>query len=184
MDDDFRRALDHLVADTLAEDAARDRSQERVLRTVAASEATFLGIALDLAEQATPVVARIASGRTHQGTVVAVGRDFLVLRDGPKAPVFLAAAAVSSLRPRPGWSEGGEPAGARAAPLAVSLATLLAGLAGDRPRVSVVTAGDDPVAGELRAAGLDVLTIRLDGDGRPVVHVQVTALTELVLLDR
>lgn len=37
-DDDFLRALDALVSDAMAESAARERSQERVLRDVAASE--------------------------------------------------------------------------------------------------------------------------------------------------
>ena len=165
-DDEFLRALDALVSDAMAESAARERSQERVLRDVAAAEATFLGIALDLAEQGTSVIARAASGRTHRGRVLAVGRDFLVLRDGVKPPVFLAIAALSSLRPQPGWSEGVEAAGARTAPLEVSFAALLAGL-----------------AGELRSAGLDVLTIRLDGDRRLVTHVRVGAIGELVLLD-
>lgn len=182
-DDEFLRALDALVSDAMAESAARERSQERVLRDVAAAEATFLGIALDLAEQGTSVIARAASGRTHRGRVLAVGRDFLVLRDGVKPPVFLAVAAVSSLRPQPGWSEGVEAAGARTAPLEVSFAALLAGLAGERPRVQVVAAGEEPVAGELRSAGLDVLTIRLDGDRRLVTHVRVGAVGELVLLD-
>ena len=183
-DDEFLRSLDSLVADAVAESAARERSQERVLRDVAAAEATFLGVALDLAEGGVGVVVRCSSGRAHRGRVLAVGRDFLVLRDGVKPPVFLAAWAVSSLRPQPGWSaDSVEAAGARTAPLAVSLAALLGGLAGNRPRVQVVAAGEEPVAGELRSAGADVLTVRLDGDRRLVTHVRLGAVSELVLLD-
>lgn len=183
MDDDFLRALDHLVADAVAEEAARERSQERVLRSVAAAEASFAGVALDLAEQAVTVVARSSAGRQHRGRVLAVGRDFVVLRDGAKPPVFLALAALSSLRPQPGWSEGSDASGGRAAPLDVSLGALLAGLAGDRPRVQVVAAGDEPVAGELRSVGLDVLSVRLDGDRRLVAHIRLAAVVELLLLD-
>ena len=183
MDDDFLRSLDHLVADAVAEEAARERSQERMLRTIASSEATFAGVALDLAEQGVVVVVRAASGRSHRGRVLAVGRDFVVLRDGAKPPVFLASWAVSSVRPQPGFSEGGDSSGGRAAPLDVSLAALLAGLAGERPRVQVAAAGDEPVAGELRSVGLDVLTIRLDGDRRLVAHVRLAAVSEVLLLD-
>jgi hypothetical protein len=107
-----------------------------------------------------------------------------VLRDGVKPPVFLVAGAVTSLRPQPGWAEGVEEAtGGRTAPLAVSLAALLGGLAGERPRVQVVAAGEEPVAGELRSAGVDVLTLRLDGDRRLAAHVALAAVSEVVLLD-
>ena len=74
-------------------------------------------------------------------------------------------------------------AGGRTAPLSVSLAALLVGLAADRPRVQVSATGDEPVAGELRSVGLDVLTLRLDGDASLRAHVRIDAVTELLLLD-
>lgn len=184
MDDDgFLASLDHVVADAVAEEAARERSQTRMLRQIAEEEATFLGVALDLAERGAVVVARTASGRSHRGRVVAVGRDFVILRDGPDAaPAFLAVAALSSLRPQPG-SASADTAGGRAAPLDVGLAALLVGLAADRPRVQVSAVGDDPVAGELRSVGSDVLTLRLDGGASLRAHVRLAAVSELLLLD-
>ena len=182
-DDGFLASLDHLVADAVAEGAARERAQTRRLRQIAEEEATFLGVALDLAERGAVVVARTASGRTHRGRVLAVGRDFVVLRDGLGPPAFLAAAGVSSLRPQPGSSPSPDTAGGRQAPLGVGLAALLVGLAAERPRVQVAALGDEPVAGELRSVGADVLTLRLDGDAGLRVHVRLGALSELLLLD-
>ncbi|MDQ3107753.1 MAG: hypothetical protein M3Q68_08120 [Actinomycetota bacterium] len=181
--DEFAAALDRLVADAIGEEAARARAQERTLRSIAESEATFVGVALDLAEHDTTVVARVASGRTHRGRVLAVGRDWIVLRDDPKPPAFLAVAAISSLRPQPGWSESDDVAGGRAAPLSVSLGALLAQLSAERPRVQITAIGEEPVAGELRSVGLDVLTLRLDGDRRLAVHLRINAVSEVVLLD-
>ena len=180
--DDFLSSLDHLVADALAEETARERSQTRMLRQIAEEEATFVGVARDLAERGAVVVARTSSGRTHRGRVLAVGRDFVVVRDGGGPPAFLALGAVSSFRPQPGAATV-DTAGGRAAPLDVSLAALLVGLAADRPRVLVATVGDEPVAGQLRSVGLDVLTVRLDGDAALRAHVRIDAVTELLLLD-
>jgi hypothetical protein len=181
-DDGFLASLDHLVADAVAEEAARERAQERTLRTIAEAAATFVGVALDLAERGTSVIARTAAGRPHRGRILGIGRDFLVLRDARRPPAFLALGAVSSLRTEPG-ADDGEAAGGRASPIDVSFAALLAQLSGDRPRVQVVATGDAPVAGELRSVGLDVLTIRLDGDRRLVTHVRIGAVSELLLFD-
>jgi hypothetical protein len=180
--DDFLASLDHLVADAVAEAAAQERSQTRVLRQIAEEEATFLGLALDLAERGVTVVVRTASGRSHRGAVVAVGRDFVVVRDGGGPPAFLAVGAIASLRPQPG-SGARDAAGGRGAPLDVGLAALLPALAADRPRVQLCALGDEPIAGELRAAGVDVLTLRLDGDAGLRAHVRLAAVAELLLLD-
>lgn len=181
-DDGFLASLEHLVADAVAEEAARERSQTRMLRQIAEEEATFAGVALDLAERGTAVVARTSSGRTHRGRVLAVGRDFVVLRDGAGPPAFLALGAVSSFRPQPG-SASVDTAGGRAAPLDVGLAALLVGVAAQRPRVQVTAVGDEPVAGQLRSVGLDVLTLRLDGGAAVRAHVRFDAVTEVLLLD-
>lgn len=182
--DGFGRALERLVAEAAAAEAARERVHERTLRTVAEVEATFLGIAVDLAEEGAPVVVRTVTGRRHRGRVLAVGRDVLIVRDGARPPVLLATAFVASMRPDPaGSAPGRDAAGGRPAPLDVSLAALLSHLGADRPRVQLVASGDDPLTGALRSTGADVVTLRLDGDGRPVVHVRLAAVHEVVLLD-
>jgi hypothetical protein len=183
VDDPFLRALDAVVADARAAEAARERSQERVLRDVAAAESTFVGVLVDLAERGVPVVVRTASsgGRSFRGQVLAVGRDFAVVRDGARPPVLVALAGLASVRPEPD-ALGSTAAAGRPAPLDVSLAALLARLGDDRPRVQVV-AGDEPVAGQLRSVGVDVLTVRLDGDRGLLAHVHLATVREVVLLD-
>jgi hypothetical protein len=180
--DDFLRTLDTVVQDAVAAEAAGERSQERTLRSIAASEGTLVGLLVDLAERSVPVVVRLVSGRSHRGRVLAVARDAVVLRDGPKPPVVMALGAVASVRPQPSGADV-EATGGRPAPLGVSLAALLAGFADARPRVQVVAGGDEPVAGELRSVGVDVLTLRLDGDRGLAVHVALAAVHEVVLLD-
>jgi hypothetical protein len=183
--DDFLRALDAAVRDAVDAEAARARSQERVLRSVAASEATFVGLLVDLAERAVPVVVRLTSGRSHRGVLLAVGREVVVLRDGPKPPALCALAAVTSVRPQPDGPATADvqATGARPAPLDISFGALLAGFADDRPRVQVVAGGDEPVAGELRSVGHDVLTVRLDGDRGLLAHVRLGAVSEVLLLE-
>ncbi|MBW3613960.1 MAG: hypothetical protein KY439_01440 [Actinobacteria bacterium] len=182
-DDAFLAELERLVADAVVEGAARERAQARVLRQIAEESATFAGVALELAERGDPVVARTTAGRSHRGRVLAVGRDFLVVRDHSGPPVVLATAGITSLRlpPRTGPTDT---AGARRPPLDVRLAVLLAGFASDRPRLQVMaTADPQPLSGELRAVGLDVATIRLDGDGHLLAYVRIDSLVEVVLID-
>ena len=186
--DDFAADLARLLADAAADAASSERSQARLLRQVAEEEATFVGVAVDLAERGTGVVVRTSSGRAHRGVLLAVGRDFVVVRDpsGHGAPAFVALAAVTTLRPQPGTGGGGlDTAGARSAPRDVSLAAVLTALAAERPRLQVglVSGSDEPVAGELRSAGVDVLTVRLDGDAGLRVHVALAAVAEVLLLD-
>jgi hypothetical protein len=185
--DDFAADLARLLADAAADAASSERSQARLLRQVAEEEATFVGVAVDLAERGTGVVVRTSSGRAHRGVLLAVGRDFVVVRDpsGHGAPAFVALVAVTTLRPQPGIGGGLDTAGARAAPRDVSLAAVLTALAAERPRVQVglVAGSAEPVAGELRSAGVDVVTVRLDGDAGLLAHVPLAAVAEVLLLD-
>ena len=72
--------------------------------------------------------------------------------------------------------------GDRPAQADLSLIELLGRLAPDRPRVALFLRGDpDPLAGHLRAVGLDVLTLQIAGDGRDTCFVPTSALWEVVL---
>jgi hypothetical protein len=187
--DSWGDSLARLLADAAASSAASERSQSRLLREVAEAEATFVGVALDLAERRAGVLLRTSSGRAHRGVILAVGRDFLVVRDpsvGAGAPAFVALSAVTSLRPQPG--AGLDASGARVAPRDVGLAALLSSLAAERPRVLVGVAGgsgggEEPVAGELRSVGVDVVTLRLDGGAGLRAHVRLGSIAEVLLLD-
>lgn len=176
--------LARFLADAAADAAAQERSHERVLRQVAEEEATFAGIALDLAERRSGVIARTASGRPHRGRIVAVGRDFLVVRDTAGPPVFIALGALTVLRPEPAASGGGDHTGQRPPPLAVGLGGVLARLAAERPRVQLTCTGDpEPLAGRLRSVGADVATLVLDGDRGLAAHVRIAGIADVVLFD-
>ena len=185
MPDEFALQLHRLVADASAEAAARERTHERALRESAELEATFVGVVLDLAERGSAVVVRTAAGRTHRGRVIGVGTGAIAVRDEGRPPVLIALAAVTSVRPHA--EPDGRPrdvAGGRPAPLDLSMVRLLGALAEDRPRVQVSCAGEEPLAGELRSVGTNLLTVRLDGDRHLLAHVPIAAVADVVLLDR
>src|SRR5207253_11320300 len=90
--------------------------------------------------------------------------------------------AIAFVRPQRG-SRAAPAAGDRPPPLDVRLAELLAQLAGDRPRVRLVSRGDaEGVAGELRSVGADVVTLALDGEPGGLCYVPLQSLTEVAVL--
>ena len=174
--------LDRWAAESRVDEAAHSRMRERWLRQQAVEEARFAGVALDLAEWGGNVAIRTTTGTTLHGRIVAVARDFCVLRQQGGTPTFVALAGVAVLRPDPGHQLP-EAASERSAPVDMGLAEALANLAADRPRVRIrVEGGGDAVAGELQAVGADVVTVRLDGEPRATIYVQLGALRELTLL--
>ena len=186
-------ALDQELARWLAEarvdEAVISRLRERSLRQLAADEATMLGLCLDLAESARPVLARTTEGRVHRGVLVAVGADFVAMRSPTGDATFLPVGHLAWLRPAPGtWAgapaRGGEAAGSRNPPLAARLVDVLTGLAGDRPRVRLVVAGDpDTWSGRLRGCGADVLSVEQAGEPRLVGWIPLSQVSEVGLVD-
>ncbi len=191
--DDSADALDQELARWLAEarvdEAVTSRLRERSLRQLAADEATLLGLCLDLAESGRPVLARTTEGRVHRGVLVAVGADFVAVRSPTGDATFLPVGHLAWLRPAPGtWAgapaRGGEAAGGRTPPLAARLVDVLTGLAGDRPRVRLVVAGDPDVwSGRLRGCGADVLSVEQAGEPRLVGWIPLGQVTEVGLVD-
>jgi hypothetical protein len=169
------------MGDERAEEAARSRSRERWRRQQASEDAHLAGVALDLAEQGAPVALGTTTGRTHSGRILAVAEDFCVVQARRGSATLVALDAVATLRAaRQGRSSLPlEAMSERTAPLELRLADALAGLAGDRPRVQLVTDGTGHVlVGELRAVGADVVTLRLDGDPPVAVYVRLASVTE------
>jgi len=176
---DLTSRLARWVAESSVAEAAKARSRERWLRAAAAGEASFAGVLVDLAERGSPVVVAGASGRRHRGIVAAVGDGFVVLRVADGSHVLLVTTAVASVRAEP----RAEPTtGDRPVDLPMDLADALAALAEDRPRLLVVTNVDgDGLAGDLCGAGLDVLTLRLDGPDRSYAYVPLATVAEVRL---
>ena len=174
--------LERWAARARAEDAARSRTRERWLRQQAAEDARFEGVALDLAERGAGVVLLTTTGRSHRGRIVAVARDFFLLRDDAGIATFVTFPAIAALRPEDG-DRSGPAASDRTAPLGTRLADVFVGLAGDRPRVRIgLEGGGEVLAGELRAAGADVVTVRLDGAPGGTAYVLMSAVRELSVL--
>jgi hypothetical protein len=170
------------TADTRVEDAARARSRERWLRHQAVEDARFAGVALDLSEAGTAVAVRTTAGRVLQGRIAAVARDFCVLRHDGGTTTLLTFEAVATVRPERGY-RAGEAASERGAPVDAGLADVLNGLAGERPRVRIVVdGGGEALAGQLRAVGADVATVRLDGEPGGTVYVRLGSVREVTLL--
>lgn len=170
------------TADTRADDAARSRMRERWLRQQAEEDARFVGVALDLSEAGAGVAVRLTSGRTVHGRITTVAKDFCVLRHDGGTATLLAFGAIATVRPEPGY-RAGQAASERAAPVDATLADVLVGLVGERPRVRMVTeGGGEALAGQLRSVGADVATLRLDGERGGTVYVQLGAVLEVTLL--
>ena len=170
--------LERWLADAVAEQAARERAQERALVEAAEAESTLLGVLVDVAERGERIVVRTEGGRLVQGVVSAVGRVFAVVRAGDNAIAFVPVGGISVLR-----TESPEaPGGARGGVVDASLGAVLAGVAAaDRPRVQVTVRGEEqPLVGELRSVGLDV--VRLDLDGRTTTFLPLAQVVLLVLL--
>lgn len=170
------------TADSRVDDAARCRMRERWLRQQAEEDARFAGVVLDLSEAGAVVALRLTTGRTLQGRIVTVARDFCVLRHDAGTATLLAFSAIATVRPEPGY-RAGKAASERVAPVDARLADVLVGLAGERPRVRIVVDGaGEALAGELRSVGADVATVRLDGGRGGTVYVQLGSVREVTLL--
>jgi len=172
--DGAERWLAGLRADT----GADQRRRASWLSRQAEEEATLLGVLADLAERGRPAVVDVAGGRRHRGVVGIVGEDFVGLRTEGGTPVLVARAAITGVRPAPG--DTGAVGDRRLAPQ-VTLAGVLSSIAGSGARLVLVPfGGGEPIAGELRSVGTDVMALRLDADGGSV-HVPLAAVAEVQL---
>lgn len=178
----FLADLARWTADSRASEAAGARVRERWLRQQAAEGARFAGVLVDLAEQGAGVAVRTTGGRVLQGRVAAVAGDFCVIRHDGGMATMLAFGAIASLRPEPGHRSGDADSG-RTSPPALMLADVLARMTPERPRVRVTTEGaGEAITGELRSVGVDVATVRLEGDPPGTVYLQLPCVREVTLL--
>lgn len=175
--DPDRHGLTAWVARLAVDDAARERSQAHWLRQQAREEGTFAGVLADLADRGRPLLVQLRNGRLHRGRVTVVGADFVTLGRSSGHDVLVAFSGIASVRTQPGEAPT---AGDRAVQSRTTLAETLSALSEERVRILVLGADPaQPVAGELRSVGRDVLTIRLDGGG--LAYVAVTSVAEVSL---
>jgi hypothetical protein len=170
--DELLRLLD----DARADERSAARQQERTLRQVAEEGAWLAGTLVDLAEQASAITVRTTTGRSHHGVIRLVATDFCVL-GAAAGDVWLAVEAVATIRPHP--EERHAAATGNRAVIDLLLVEALARVAPERPRVAMVLVGGEAIAGELRAVGTDVVTLRLDGDPQGVCYVSAASIREV-----
>ncbi len=178
--DDPLAALNRWVAEGAVDSAARARARQRWLERQAAEEATLSGVLVDLAERGRPVAAITVAGHRSRGCVVAVGADFVIVREERLGDVIIPLARLALVKAAPGEDA---PTGDRPLGFEIMLADALVELAADRPTV-VAAMGGEEIRGELRSAGFDVAALALDSPRRELVHVAVAALDHLVVLQR
>ena len=175
--DELVAAFARWAADQRVVAAAGDRARERSLREQARSSATWTGVLVDLAEQGSPVTVMVA-GQRRCGRLVGVGRDFCVLEPDQGRTALIALPQVTELWPdRPaGWALSEPPGGDRSPAIDLPLMAALALLAEDRSPVGVFSTGGLETAGDLVAAGDDVLTLRTGTPVRRLVYVPLRAV--------
>ncbi len=174
--------LERWAAGARAQEAAEARIRERWLRQAAEEEASFAGLLLDLAEDGRPVSVTTTSGRRQQGPIAAVGADFVAVGGPDGRLVLVATAAVAEVRPAASAHRHLPAATSGRHPLGVTLAEVLAQAVATRPRVAMV-AGGVTVVGHLRAVGVDVLTVRTDGEPPGTSYVTLASVSEVSLFD-
>jgi hypothetical protein len=175
----FAARLERWLADARVEGAAGARTRERWLQTAAEADATFSGVLLDLAERGSDLALSTVGGRRHHGRIEVIGVDFFALRLATGSELLVAMRGVSAVRTAP----LADPAvGERIHPTDLCLADVLVELAADRTRVLLVPAdGAESVAGELRSVGLDVVTVRTDGEPAASAYVPLRSIAEVAL---
>ncbi len=173
-------AIHRWIANGQIDDAARARARQHSLEHQATEDATLLGALIDLAERGRPVTATTSATRRVTGSVVAVGADFAILRDGRLGDVFVPVERLAVVRPAPG---DGLPTGNRLAGISLTLGSALMELATERPDVIVATGGED-IRGEMFSVGADMVTIAIDRARRNRLHIRLGGIDHLVVLAR
>jgi len=175
--------LEAWAAEARAREAAESRVRERWLRTQAEEGASFAATLAGLVERGEPVTVMTAAGRPVAGRLTAVGADFVGLRlpGGRRTLIALGAVAwvqaAPGARPAPDAGLGDREEDEDAAPGA-SLIDVLAQAAASRPRVMIQT-GAAAVGGDLRAVGLDMLSVETAGTPPSLAYVPVGAVYEI-----
>jgi hypothetical protein len=169
------RDLERAVAEDRVDRAVQERRHAAWMARQVDEPASVVGVLVTLAERRRPVVVELLDGRRHRGTVVRVGLDMAELHT-TAGVVLVATTAVAAVRAT------GALAGPRdAAPAPrTDLATELAHLAADRPRVRLLAhGGRTTLVGRLVEAGPQLVVLRLDGGD--LAYVPLAALAEVSL---
>lgn len=166
-----------LLDEAKADAQAQSRMRERWLRRQASESATFVGALLDLAESGAGLSVSTIGGRRHDGTVVGLGVDVVVLAERGEH-IAVRAGAISFVRPHPG-TEAGVASGDRPAALDLTFAELLARVVDHEPEVAATLVTGEVLAGALLAVGVDVVSIRLAPGADGIAYCPAPALSSV-----
>lgn len=153
-----------------------------------------------LADRGRSVFVTLTAGRKLAGSVSAVGDDFMILFDSlvgdvivpfrSLAAVLPGSAAAHATQPAPTQLGDGWPLQTlgtqhleRPLSLFVCFGDAMVDLASERARILAEVAGES-LRGELRAAGQDVVTLRLDTPERRHLHIRTDAIDCVALCGR
>jgi hypothetical protein len=179
--------LDHLdawIAEAKADEAASARVRERWLTQQAGEQARFALVLSDAAARGLTVRVRTAA-TAHAGRIAAVGHDFVELRTARGSTVLVLTGAISVVETTAGTALGGgrEPDDDKEEDVVSEwLADRLADAAPDRPVVELQVAGGERVVGELRAVGVDVVTVRTKTSPPAECYVPLASVSEVTFL--
>jgi len=175
--------LDEWLAEARADEAAAARVRERWMAQQASEQARFALVLTDAATRGVPVRLRTARA-AHAGRLTAVGHDFVALRTTRGSVVLVATQAIGVVETAAGTALGGgrEPREDGDVEVTEWLADRLADAAPDRPPVEVRVAGGERVVGELRAAGVDVVTVRTGSEPAADCYVPLASVSEVTFL--
>lgn len=152
--------LRQLTDNQRVSDAAESRRREVWLRRQAAESGTFSGVLRDLGERRALVVVSIGQRHQVRGVIRTIGTDFVSLRTPGVGAYLVMLGAITSVRAEPDTTAS---IGDRVVQVGATLGAVLAELAAEHPTITVHTSGGDRVEGELRASGLDVVSLRTGG---------------------
>ena len=178
--DDPLAALQRWVTDGQVDEAARARSRRRWLEKAATEKATLGGVFLDLAERGRPVIVRTLAGHRVTGPIIAVGADFVGVRDPRLGDTLMPTTRIATVQPAPGDDL---PAGDRRHDVVLAFGDALMELAAERPDV-MVGAGDENLRGELRTASTEVVTLAIADERREPISIALAAIDHVVVRAR
>jgi hypothetical protein len=147
--------LDSELADARLAESARARRRRRDELELQAMESTMRHLLAGAAASGVELVVETTDGRRHPGTITGVGHDVVTLRHpaGGIAAVRLDAVAFVESDNRIPFDERPNADGA------VTMAELVAGMAGTRATVTMWTGATSSVTGEVEWCGEDVASV-------------------------
>jgi hypothetical protein len=163
-------ALTRFVGEGAVEHAAHSRSRARWQQQLALEEGTWRGLLCDLAETAAATVIDTNLGRRLQGTVVAVGSDFVTVTTMAGGHFVVAIGAISAIHLAAGQTA---PLGRVVAANHTTLSELLAELAIDKPTLTWHLTDRTAVTGQLVGVGRGFVHLRVEGTPPSTSYVPI-----------